>query len=278
MDSFNSRHAGCLPLLAVTTCLLLPAAYCSLSLPTVTVAAYRYYALLPLAVAVTVAVLVAIAVASCCHCHPMRKLIMHIANNPLANDDDQATADLLFEADDIEAWSAWKEKLKEGENWRSSRITALIDVLNACRDADPDCSVLVFDESVYFLDIVQTALLLPLVTACCHRRCLLSLLDVTVVKIAHLHHCTDMVACTHTVVEQGSSSGPGGRFYQTFRTLYGSTPSSTDSRRACRSDPCFPLYPLFWQCCYQRPVRLPIQGDPGSLSLAARLASELCVV
>lgn len=90
-------------------------------------------------------------------CHPMMKLIMHIANNPLANDDGQATADLLFEADDIEAWSAWKEKPKEDENWRSSRITALIDVLNTCRDVDPDCSVLVFDESVYFLDIVQTA-------------------------------------------------------------------------------------------------------------------------
>ena len=143
-------------LLLPACCCLLPTATCRylLSLLAVTVAAYRYHALLPLAVAVTVAVLVAIAVASCCHCHPMRKLIMHIANNPLANDDDQATADLLFEADDIEAWSAWKEKLKEGENWRSSRITALIDVLNACRDADPDCSVLVFDESVYFLDIV----------------------------------------------------------------------------------------------------------------------------
>jgi hypothetical protein len=27
----------------------------------------------------------------------MMKLIMHIANNPLANDDDQATVDVLFE-------------------------------------------------------------------------------------------------------------------------------------------------------------------------------------
>lgn len=40
----------------------------------------------------------------------------------------QATTDMLFQAEDIKAWSAWKEKLKEDENWRSSRITALIYV------------------------------------------------------------------------------------------------------------------------------------------------------
>lgn len=30
-------------------------------------------------------------------CHPAIKLIMHMAKNPLGDDDDQATADLLFE-------------------------------------------------------------------------------------------------------------------------------------------------------------------------------------
>jgi SNF2 family DNA or RNA helicase len=39
----------------------------------------------------------------------------------------------------------------------SSRIEALIDVFNRHHDEDPECSVIVFDESVYFLDIVQIA-------------------------------------------------------------------------------------------------------------------------
>ena len=47
--------------------------------------------------------------------------------------------------------------LKRDNNWQSSRILALIDAFNKQRDLDPSCSVIVFDESVYFLDIVQIA-------------------------------------------------------------------------------------------------------------------------
>jgi len=39
----------------------------------------------------------------------------------------------------------------------SSRITGLINLFNERRDIDPTSSVLIFDKSVYFLDIVQIA-------------------------------------------------------------------------------------------------------------------------
>jgi SNF2 family DNA or RNA helicase len=89
--------------------------------------------------------------------HPAMVLIMHISRNPLAKGNDQASADVLYEAKDIERWTAWREELKKADNWKSSRITALIDIFNDRRDIDPACSVLIFDESVYFLDIVQIA-------------------------------------------------------------------------------------------------------------------------
>jgi SNF2 family DNA or RNA helicase len=89
--------------------------------------------------------------------HPALALIMHIARYPHEKDNDQASADILYEAKDIEKWTAWRDELKQGDNWKSSRITALIDIFNERRDIDPTCSVLIFDESVYFLDIVQIA-------------------------------------------------------------------------------------------------------------------------
>jgi SNF2 family DNA or RNA helicase len=51
----------------------------------------------------------------------------------------------------------WRDEIKFGDNWKSSRIIKIIDVFNEFRDKDPDCSVIIFDESVYFLDIVEIA-------------------------------------------------------------------------------------------------------------------------
>ncbi len=89
--------------------------------------------------------------------HPAMALIMHVVRNPLAQGNDQTSADVLYESKDIEKWIAWREELKQDDHWKSSRIIALIDVFNERRDIDPACSVLIFDESVYFLDIVQIA-------------------------------------------------------------------------------------------------------------------------
>ncbi|KAH3951816.1 hypothetical protein HBH53_059490 [Parastagonospora nodorum] len=66
-------------------------------------------------------------------------------------------ADILYDAEHIAKWSEWRESLKANNNWESSRITAIIDAFNECRDRDPDCSVIIMDESVYFLDVVQIA-------------------------------------------------------------------------------------------------------------------------
>lgn len=92
--------------------------------------------------------------------HPYLTLIMHLVRKAESHRaaDDPASADQLYEARDIEDWGAWRDKLKLDDAWKSSRINAIIDVLNKCRDLDPECGVLIFEESVYFLDIVQVAL------------------------------------------------------------------------------------------------------------------------
>ncbi|KAF4629929.1 hypothetical protein G7Y89_g8210 [Cudoniella acicularis] len=89
--------------------------------------------------------------------HPQLVLIMHLARYPSGLGVDQASADQLYDAKEIEQWTAWRENLKKDGAWKSSRITAVIDVFNERRDIDPECGVLIFDESVYFLDIVQIA-------------------------------------------------------------------------------------------------------------------------
>lgn len=88
--------------------------------------------------------------------HPEMVQIMQFARNPLLLGDG-ASADILMDHTTIRRWQNWREMLGKDRNWESSRITALIDAFNERRDTDPDCSVLVFDESAYFLDIVQVA-------------------------------------------------------------------------------------------------------------------------
>lgn len=90
-------------------------------------------------------------------CHPALVDIMHLARDPRAEDDDGAFADVICKAEDAEKWTAWREQIEKDDSWRSSRVTALIDLFNVSRDIDPACSVLIFDESVYFLDIVEVA-------------------------------------------------------------------------------------------------------------------------
>lgn len=51
----------------------------------------------------------------------------------------------------------WEAKLSKANIWRSRRIDQLLRVYDRCRDVDPECKVLIFDESVLFLDIVEVA-------------------------------------------------------------------------------------------------------------------------
>jgi len=64
----------------------------------------------------------------------------------------------------MEALEDWKETLAidnailDTDNaWYSSKIEDLIDVYNIRRDTDSECSVLIFDENVFFLDIIEVA-------------------------------------------------------------------------------------------------------------------------
>ncbi|KAJ4373383.1 hypothetical protein N0V83_003678 [Neocucurbitaria cava] len=90
-------------------------------------------------------------------CHPnLVSLMAHLRREEQKDQIDEED-DVLYDAESIKEWETWRERLKENSNWQSSRINALIDVFNKQRDLDPKCSVIIFDESVYFLDIVQIA-------------------------------------------------------------------------------------------------------------------------
>lgn len=91
-------------------------------------------------------------------CHPrMVELMASIrtadeqARNPLLVDEDD---DILSNSNAIAIWSKWRSTLELDNNWRSSRITTIIDIIHRQRDLDPESCFVIFDESVFFLDIV----------------------------------------------------------------------------------------------------------------------------
>ncbi|OMP82896.1 putative ATP-dependent helicase [Diplodia seriata] len=92
-------------------------------------------------------------------CHPQLVQIMRFARIKHATGlhDDSAAADMLEDPAAIAEWTSWRETIRQDDNWMSSRVTAVIDSFNRRRDIDPACSVIIFDESVYFLDIIEIA-------------------------------------------------------------------------------------------------------------------------
>jgi hypothetical protein len=70
-------------------------------------------------------------------CHPMMVDIMrfakHIRDGTAAADD---SADILYTAEDIKQLDAWRQNLRQGSNWRSTRIRSITDRFNRCRDLD----------------------------------------------------------------------------------------------------------------------------------------------
>ncbi|KAF5700423.1 global transactivator [Fusarium mundagurra] len=51
----------------------------------------------------------------------------------------------------------WRERLEADENWLSPRVEMILDVVYQHRDRYPDHSILIVDESVFFLDILAIA-------------------------------------------------------------------------------------------------------------------------
>lgn len=90
-------------------------------------------------------------------CHPKLVELMQFIRLEEQKDRSDEEEDVLHNAAAITHWTHWRENLKTDKAWRSSRINAIIDAFNKQRDLDPDCSLIIFDESVYFLDIVQIA-------------------------------------------------------------------------------------------------------------------------
>ena len=92
-------------------------------------------------------------------CHPKMVDFMEYIHLSHQSQDEMTPEDedVLYDADAIAKWSEWWEMLKSDNNWYSSRILVLIDAFNKWRDLDPLYSVIIFGESVYFLDIVQIA-------------------------------------------------------------------------------------------------------------------------
>lgn len=90
-------------------------------------------------------------------CHPKLVELMKFIRSEGQRENSDEDDDVLHDAAAIKHWTAWRENLKTDDAWKSSRVDALIDIFNEQRDLDPSCSVVIFDESVYFLDIVQVA-------------------------------------------------------------------------------------------------------------------------
>jgi SNF2 family DNA or RNA helicase len=66
--------------------------------------------------------------------------------------------DQLLTALEKVEWEEWRNHIREGDNCRSKRVDVVIDLINVSRDRRPGDSILILDESAYFLDILQVAL------------------------------------------------------------------------------------------------------------------------
>ena len=69
-----------------------------------------------------------------------------------------ANVDDEEDEEDHKKLKKWQQAIRQGHNYRSPRVNVIIDLINKIRDQRPDDAILVFDESVYFLDILAVAL------------------------------------------------------------------------------------------------------------------------
>ncbi|KAL2016391.1 hypothetical protein VTK56DRAFT_3813 [Thermocarpiscus australiensis] len=91
--------------------------------------------------------------------HPMLPEIMHIEKKAFlaGMESDEAVDNVGSDKKTQEKLVQWRQRLAEGQSWRSARVDVIIDVVNRSRDVRPDDAVLIVDESVYFLDILEIA-------------------------------------------------------------------------------------------------------------------------
>jgi SNF2 family DNA or RNA helicase len=54
-------------------------------------------------------------------------------------------------------WEEWRNHIREGENCLSERVDVVIDLINQARDRRPGDSILIMDQSAFFLDILHVA-------------------------------------------------------------------------------------------------------------------------
>jgi SNF2 family DNA or RNA helicase len=55
-------------------------------------------------------------------------------------------------------WEEWRTMIREGDNCLSERVDAILDIINLSRDRRPGDSILILDESAYFLEILEVAI------------------------------------------------------------------------------------------------------------------------
>lgn len=79
------------------------------------------------------------------------------AQHKIASDITLKADEILTTEERIEM-DGWRDDIQQGDNWRSERIDVIIDIVNLSRDRRPGDSILIMDESTYFLEILEVAL------------------------------------------------------------------------------------------------------------------------
>lgn len=76
----------------------------------------------------------------------------------LSGDEGNEIIEGRFTPEEQEIYSKWSQELGKDSDWKSSRILALVSIIERCTTRDRKCKIVIIDESIYFLDIVQIAL------------------------------------------------------------------------------------------------------------------------
>jgi len=86
------------------------------------------------------------------------EIMQYVRISKPSDEHEDESADQLPNYQAIQKWEHWREILEKNNRWRSECVNTLIQEINRQRDLDPKACILVFSESVYFLDVVEIAL------------------------------------------------------------------------------------------------------------------------
>lgn len=91
--------------------------------------------------------------------HPKLVEIMSYEREALvASIESDVNLDAVLDEEAEQVLANWRNSLREDENYRSTRIDAVIDIIDQHRDRRPHDAFLIVDESVFFLDILEIAI------------------------------------------------------------------------------------------------------------------------